>query len=384
MTMLLLALAFPWLLIGFGCWFCYQLARQNGRILLRLEALEKRLEARDAEPPQPGASPPAGLPVGSIAPEFELPDLAGTRRRLSNFRGRRVLLIFFNPNCGFCTGMAPELAALATEGGDSQPMPLVVTTGDREANRRLFEAQAIGCPVLLQQAMEVATAYQAYGTPTGYLIDEAGAIASNLAGGAPALLALGTARSPAPEQRHALPKPIARGNRPVTESRLNRSGLKAGTPAPGFRLPRLDGGELALDDYRGRRVLLVFSDPGCGPCDRLAPQLERLHRERQDLQVLMISRQDLETNRQKAAKLGLTFPVALQKNWEVSLRYAMFVTPMSYLINERGVLASDVAVGVEPILALAARPSVSTNGQRPSHPVLPWGFGPETPFAAPP
>jgi peroxiredoxin len=170
----------------------------------------------------------------------------------------------------------------------------------------------------------------------------------------------------------------------VTESRLNRSGLKAGTPAPGFRLPRLDGGELALDDYRGRRVLLVFSDPGCGPCDRLAPQLERLHRERQDLQVLMISRQDLETNRQKAAKLGLTFPVALQKNWEVSLRYAMFVTPMSYLINERGVLASDVAVGVEPILALAARPSVSTNGQRPSHPVLPWGFGPETPFAAPP
>jgi peroxiredoxin len=146
---------------------------------------------------------------------------------------------------------------------------------------------------------------------------------------------------------------------------LNRSGLKAGTPAPGFRLPRLDGEELALEDYRGRRVLLVFSDPGCGPCEQLTPQLERLHREREDLQVLVVSRQDAETNRQKVAKLGLTFPVVLQQNWEVSLLYAMFATPVGYLIDERGVLASDAATGVEPILALAAGPSVSTNGHRP-------------------
>src|SRR5690348_7416455 len=98
MTVLLLAAVLPWMAIGFGCWFCYQLVRQNGRILLRLEALEQRLEAQDAEPPSLAPAAPSGLAVGSIPPEFEWPDLAGTRHCLSEFRGRSVLLIFFNPD----------------------------------------------------------------------------------------------------------------------------------------------------------------------------------------------------------------------------------------------------------------------------------------------
>src|SRR6266436_5753625 len=380
MTVLLLAAVLPWMLIGFGCWFFYQLVRQNGRILLRLEALEQRLEAQDAEPPpSPTAAAPSGLPVGSLAPEFGSLDLAGTRHCLSEFRGRSVLLIFFNPDCGFCIRMASDLAALVPEGGDGQPVPLVVTTGDAQANRQLFEKHEIRCPVLLQKDMEVASQYQAHGTPMGYLIDEKGTIASNLAAGAPALLALASAGSATAEERKAQQKPKGKGNKPLSESRLNRSGLKAGTPAPMFRLARLEGGDLALEEYRGRQELLVFSDPQCGPCDQLAPHLERLHHERRDLQVLMVSRQDVETNRQKVAKLGLTFPVVLQKSWEISLLYAMFATPVGYLIDEQGVLASDVAVGVEPILALAARPSVSTNGQRPSRPVR-LGPGFETPL----
>src|SRR5437870_3465477 len=76
----------------------------------------------------------------------------------------------------------------------------------------------------------------------------------------------------------ALPEAGASRNgfRPLFESRLKRDGLTAGTPAPDFRLPRLDGGELSLSECRGRRVLLVFSDPHCGPCDALMPQLQAL------------------------------------------------------------------------------------------------------------
>jgi hypothetical protein len=47
----------------------------------------------------------------------------------------------------------------------------------------------------------------------------------------------------------------------------------------------------------------------------------------------------------------------VQKQWEVSLKYGMFATPIAYLIDERGVLLSDVAVGVEPILALRHQPA---------------------------
>ncbi|MGH7226104.1 MAG: peroxiredoxin family protein, partial [Gemmataceae bacterium] len=136
-------------------------------------------------------------------------------------------------------------------------------------------------------------------------------------------------------------------------SRLKRDGFKAGSPAPSFRLPRPDGGEVSLEEYRGRRLLLVFSDPDCGPCAELAPDLERFHRGG-DVPVLMISRRDAEANRRKIAELGLTFPVGLQRHWEISLLYGMFATPIAYLIDERGVLLADVAAGAQPIRDLMA------------------------------
>jgi peroxiredoxin len=89
-------------------------------------------------------------------------------------------------------------------------------------------------------------------------------------------------------------------------------------------LPRLDGGELALEDYRGRRVLLIFSDPECGPCQLLVQHLEKFHRQSRAVQVLMVSRRDIESNRRKAKASGLTFPVVLQRHWEISLLYGMW------------------------------------------------------------
>jgi hypothetical protein len=47
---------------------------------------------------------------------------------------------------------------------------------------------------------------------------------------------------------------------------------------------------------------------------------------------------------------GLTFPVVLQQHWEISRRYAMFATPIAYLIDEAGVLTHEVAIGEEAIL----------------------------------
>lgn len=343
---LLFGTILPWLLLAVGTWIGYQLVRQNGRILLRLDAIERRLAARPAERRRERE----GLPVGSAAPDFELPDLAGERRKLSEFRGKDLLLIFFNPRCGFCTKMAADLAAVPTVAENGRAIPVVVTTGDADENRKLVEQHGIRCLVLLQQEMEVASQYRATGTPMGYRIDAEGKVASPLAVGAEPLLELAAAPpspgSPSAEHKQQ-PDPS------LTRSRINRSGLKAGETAPEFTLPRIDGGELSLADFRGERVLLVFSDPECGPCDELAPRLQELHLQRPDLQVLVISRRDAEAARAKADSLGLTYPIVMQKQWEISLKYGMFATPIGYLIDEQGVLKSDVAVGVKPILSLA-------------------------------
>ncbi len=143
-----------------------------------------------------------------------------------------------------------------------------------------------------------------------------------------------------------------RGNRSLKESRINRHGLSRGAPAPGFTLPCPDGGHLSLEDYCGRKVLLIFSDPECGPCNRLLPQLKALAHRTPDIQILLISRGDLESNRLKVREYELSFPVVLQRQWEISRLYAMFATPMAYLIDEKGIIVSDVAVGESAILTL--------------------------------
>jgi peroxiredoxin len=360
MILQILTVVLPWLLVALGCWILVQLLHKYGQVLLRLEALEARV-ARSG-----GAAPaaPAGLSPGTTAPAFELLDLAGQRHRLEHWRGQNLLLIFFNTHCSFCVKMAEQLAALPADGDDSRPAVVLICTGEADANRRFMAEHGVRCPVLLQKQNEVSGPYKASGTPTGYLIDGDGVIASPLAIGGDDLLALAAVRLPQGEAAPAEPQEAhgtedgahkGKANRGLHTSRLRRDGLKAGESAPSFRLPKVDGGEVALEDYRGRRVLLIFSDPECGPCMELAPALEQFHRDHPDIPVLMVSRRDAEANRAKAGQLGLTFPIVLQRQWEVSLQYAMFATPIAYLIDEQGVLAADVAVGPEPIKQLLAK-----------------------------
>lgn len=149
--------------------------------------------------------------------------------------------------------------------------------------------------------------------------------------------------------------PAHRRVRPLSESRINRSGLPAGVPAPSFELPDLDGRIRSLTEFLGSRVLLVFTAPDCVPCDRLAAELVSLSKTSSQLEIVAIARGDLEENRRKAAELGLPFPILLQSGWHVSKRYARFGTPVAYVIDDRGVLASGAAVGLDGIRALLER-----------------------------
>lgn len=149
------------------------------------------------------------------------------------------------------------------------------------------------------------------------------------------------------------PRPAGRvfADRSLAKSRINRSGLAKGTPAPAFRLPMLDGGEATLEAYAGKRLLLVFSDPSCGPCTALLPKLEAAARQ-SDVAVLVVSRGGADANRRKLEECRVALPVALQAHWEISRLYAKFATPVAYLIDEQGRIAEDPAEGGTAILAL--------------------------------
>jgi peroxiredoxin len=197
MSLILVGVVLPWVVIAVAAWLWFRMLGQNGRMLQLVEALEEGVEGLHDEWE---ASQPQGLQAGEVAPPFELPDLDGDLHSLEEFRGRRMLLIFFSPDCAFCQEMAPRIAALPWDGGEGRPVPLLISLGDAGKNRAFMDEHQIRCQVLLQDGVEgaVAAAYHAEGTPVGYLIDEQGAIMTRVAAGGDILvLAAKAARPPA-------------------------------------------------------------------------------------------------------------------------------------------------------------------------------------------
>jgi methylamine dehydrogenase accessory protein MauD len=125
----------------------------------------------------------------------------------------------------------------------------------------------------------------------------------------------------------------------TTPSRVGRNGLRPGKSAPDFTLANVSGGEIALRDFADRKVLLVFTQSGCGPCQRIMPELNRLQAAG-DVQVLVVNNGELEPTRTWAAQARIRFPVAVQAHYSVSRRYEVFATPYAFLIDEWGVIAS--------------------------------------------
>jgi peroxiredoxin len=332
-----------------------QVVQQQGRILLRLDesAQNAKLHAdhsarNDLLPMVPVPTPPAALEVGNPLGDFQLPDLAGRLVDLDAWRGQRMLIIHWNTTCGFCELIAPDLARLEPQ-LEKQGVHLVLASyGDADANRRLAQEYGLACSILLQPDAQPLAAFRQLGTPVAYVLDEAGCVAEPLASGADAVLDLARAlAAPRANARKPLPR-----ERPLSESRIERNGLSAGTLAPLFNLPDIRGTRVSLESYRGRRVLLVFTDPHCEPCDAVAPDLARLGREG-TLSVLVVGRGDPQENRRKAEQFEFAFPLVLQKGWEVSRAYGIFATPVGYLIDEQGVIVRDVAMGREAIVGLA-------------------------------
>ncbi|MEW6152964.1 MAG: TlpA disulfide reductase family protein [Actinomycetota bacterium] len=347
-------------LVAGGGLVLYQVVRQQGRMMLRIDELERLLGvgggARDGHighvaHGSQAVGTPVGLPVGSALEPFTLPDLDGNDVALESFRGRQVLVVNWSPTCTFCDRIGADLAELEPRLAEAGTAMVLLAHGEVEANRALVERYGLKSPVLMLGEANPA-GFQSLGTPSGFLLDADGKVATTLAIGADQvpLLANDVADAGGPgggEKR-------LRGMRNLSESRLVRDGLKAGTPAPPFTLPDLDGHPVSLEDFKGRRVLLTFSAPDCGPCDTLAPELVRIHRDHaaNNLAVVMVGRGDVDENRQKAEKFGMEFPVVLQEGWKVSRDYGIFATPVAFLIDEHGTITHDVATGVEDILAL--------------------------------
>lgn len=126
---------------------------------------------------------PEGTHVGQRAPEFALQTPDGDGMRLSQFRGKTVLVNFWATWCAPCREEMPALNDLYQKYRDRDFVVLAVNFGDEpDAVRAYVTNGAYTFPVVLDRNLEVAVAYQVLGLPASYFVDADGVVRDRVTG----------------------------------------------------------------------------------------------------------------------------------------------------------------------------------------------------------
>jgi len=131
--------------------------------------------------------------------------------------------------------------------------------------------------------------------------------------------------------------------------------LRAGTAAPVFSLPDLNGGNpVSLSAYRGRPVVVNFFASWCPDCRAELGAMAAIARTTTG-RVAVIGVDSNETS--QAAATGLlasaraTYPVAVDAHATVASKYLVQALPVSYFLNASGRVVG-VALGPQSVASL--------------------------------
>ncbi len=129
-------------------------------------------------------------------------------------------------------------------------------------------------------------------------------------------------------------------------SRLGMMPFQEKIPSEDFTLPLLGGDRLSLSDYHGQVVFLNFWATWCPPCREEMPAMQHLYDELRDEGLAMIAVnvfEDEATAQRFIDEMGFTYPVPLDRDGRVMMRYGVRAYPTTYLIDREGYV-----IGVRP------------------------------------
>lgn len=339
------------MLVSIEGWFIVHLIRQQGRLLLRIEALEVKSTGNVVRS-EPASVP--GLHIGDPAPAFQLVGLSGEWVTLDSLLalGQPVLLIFSDPNCSPCNTLMPSVARWQ-QNYVSKLTIVVISRRAADVNRAKSIEYGIR-NVLLQQNDEISQAYQAFGTPIAVLVRSDGTIGSTFALGPEAISDLVNNVVEIPRSAHA---PMTLTQRSLTNDSngvvpiSQWSISKIGQAAPDLKLPDLTGKIVDLADFRGNNTLILFWNPNCGFCNQISEEIKKLENDLSGkaMKLLIVSTGSIEANQ----AMGFRSTIVIEPNFGIGRKFGAAGTPSGVLIDADGTIVSEVAVGGPDVLALA-------------------------------
>ncbi len=143
---------------------------------------------QSAAPVAATSAAPAPAPaaeVGKPAPDFELTEVDGQKVTLGQYRGKTVVLEWFNPDCPFVRAAHTKgsLVGLAEKHQKAGVVWLAVNSGapgkqgyGAERNREAKKQYGLSHPILLDESGTVGKTYGAQRTPTLFVINPEGVL----------------------------------------------------------------------------------------------------------------------------------------------------------------------------------------------------------------
>ncbi|WP_078380615.1 TlpA family protein disulfide reductase [Sutcliffiella halmapala] len=122
--------------------------------------------------------PTVGNKVGEMAREFELTTLTGETAKLTDYKGKKVILNFWATWCGPCRAEMPEMQEFS-EGNKEDVVMLAVNLTSSETSidnvKAYVEEGGYTFPILLDE-VDLFRYYEVLTMPTTYFIDSEGIV----------------------------------------------------------------------------------------------------------------------------------------------------------------------------------------------------------------
>jgi len=106
-----------------------------------------------------------------------------------------------------------------------------------------------------------------------------------------------------------------------------------------FKLKDLNGKEVSLSDFKGKKIFLNFWASWCPPCKAEMPEMERLYEETKDSDLVILAvnlGDDKSTVQEFITNNKYNFKVLLDTDTNVASKYGIVSIPTSYFIDKDG------------------------------------------------
>lgn len=319
--------------------YLIKLTDQQNEIVRRLGLLEFATGDVDPVTRNEAGDPSDGLPIGAPLPSFAIPDLNGKIVHFEHLLSAKkpFLFLFVGSQCAPCEALMPEIRQWESELSERLKF-VFVSHGEIDANRTKFNDGSR--TVLIEPKRDFAESVNAKWTPTALFVDSDGNVAGHIAAGDVAIRRL-------IEQIKS---------RDLNEDFVYFLGLNGhrrpniGESIPDFTAEDIHGRTITKKDFLGRTTLVAFSSPTCGHCAKLMGQIREWESKQgpHGPELIVFTDGDAEEER----KLGLRSSIIVDKDYRTSAKFGMRGVPSAVLIDDKGVIVTEAAIGPDNIWAL--------------------------------